>query len=157
MFISPYILAVAWKDLFYLVFGDTGFISSNLGVILVLTTIFTPLSMLIIGNAFSNINAQLEEAGFVITSKRNVIFKITIPLIKHALISSFVLVFIFSISEFSVPAFFGVKVLTTEIFTQFSAFYNHSLAILQSALLIIICIILCFRRENILQMQAFYL
>ncbi len=144
LFISPYILAVAWKDLFYLVFGDVNFISSNFGVILVLTTIFTPLSMLIIGSAFSNINAQLEEAGFVITNRRSVILKITIPLIKHALISSFVLVFIFSISEFSVPAFFGVKVLTTEIFTQFSAFYNHSLAILQSALLIFICIILLF-------------
>lgn len=144
LFISPYILAVAWKDLFYLVFGDVSFISSNFGVILVLTTIFTPLSMLIIGSAFSNINAQLEEAGFVITNRRSVILKITIPLIKHALISSFVLVFIFSISEFSVPAFFGVKVLTTEIFTQFSAFYNHSLAILQSALLIFICIILLF-------------
>ena len=144
LFISPYILAVAWKDLFYLVFGDTGFITSNLGVILVLTTIFTPLSMLVIGNAFSNINAQLEEAGFVITGKKSVIFKITIPLIKHALISSFILIFIFSISEFSVPAFFGVKVLTTEIFTQFSAFYNHSLAILQSALLIFISIILLF-------------
>ena len=144
LFISPYILAVAWKDLFYLVFGDVSFISSNFGVILVLTTIFTPLSMLIIGGAFSSINAQLEEAGFVITNRRSVILKITMPLIKHALISSFVLVFIFSISEFSVPAFFGVKVLTTEIFTQFSAFSNHSLAILQSALLIFICIILLF-------------
>lgn len=144
LFISPYILAVAWKDLFYLLFDDASFTSSNFGLILVLTTVFTPLSMLIIGSAFSNIDAQLEEAGFVITNMKSVILKITLPLIKHALISSFVLVFIFSISEFSVPAFFGVKVLTTEIFTQFSAFYNHSLAILQSGLLIFICIFLLF-------------
>lgn len=144
LFISPYILAVAWKDLFYLLFDNTSFISSNLGVILVLTTVFTPLSMLIIGSAFSNINVQLEETGFVITNMRSVILKITLPLVKHAMISSFVLVFIFSISEFSVPAFLGVKVLTTEIFTQFSAFYNHSLAILQSALLIFVCIFLLF-------------
>ncbi|RLD82585.1 MAG: hypothetical protein DRJ10_04880 [Bacteroidetes bacterium] len=144
LFISPYILAVAWKDFFYLFFNNTGFISSYLGVILVLTSIFTPLSMIIIGSALSNINAQLEETGFVITNFHKVIFKITLPLIKPALMSSFVLVFIFSISEFSVPAFFGVKVFTTEIFTQFSAFYNHSLAILQSALLIFICIFLLF-------------
>ena len=142
LFISPYILAVAWKDFFFIFFNNTSFIASNIGVILVLTTIFTPLSMLIIGSALSNINAHLEETGFVITSLRRVILKITLPLIKPALISSFVLVFIFSISEFSVPAFFGVKVFTTEIFTQFSAFYNHSLAILQSALLILICILL---------------
>ena len=148
LFISPYILAVAWKDFFYLFFNNTDLISSYVGVILVLSSIFTPLSMLIIGSALSNINAQLEESGFVITNFRKVILKITLPLIKPALISSFVLVFIFSISEFSVPAFFGVKVFTTEIFTQFSAFYNHSLAILQSALLILVCVLLLFTEKK---------
>lgn len=148
LFISPYILAVAWKDFFYLFINNTSFISSNIGVILVLTTIFTPLSMLIIGSALSNINTQLEESGFVITNYRRVILKIILPLIKPALISSFVLVFIFSISEFSVPAFLGVKVFTTEIFTQFSAFYNHSLAILQSVMLISICVLLLFAERK---------
>jgi ABC-type Fe3+ transport system permease subunit len=150
LFISPYMLAVAWKDFFYLCFGSTDPISSYIGVILVLTSIFTPLSMLIIGSALSNINAQLEEAGFLITEYRSVIFKIILPLIKSSLLTSFVLVFIFSISEFSVPVFFGVKVFTTEIFTQFSAFYNHSLAILQSTLLILLCLFLLFlERQNI--------
>jgi len=142
LFISPYILAVAWKDFFFLTLNNTTLISSSLGVVIVLTTIFTPLSMLIIGSAFSNINSQLEESGFMITNLTRVITKIILPLIKPALITSFVLVFIFSISEFSVPAFLGVKVFTTEIFTQFSAFYNHSLAILQSSLLIFICVLL---------------
>ena len=144
LFISPYIQAVAWKDFFYMFFGSSNFIFSYAGVILVLLAVFTPLSMLIIGSALSNINLQLEESGFMITNFSGVIFKIILPLIKPALISSFVLVFIFSISEFSVPAFFGLKVFTTEIFTQFSAFYNHSLAILQSALLILICVLLLF-------------
>jgi ABC-type Fe3+ transport system permease subunit len=148
LFISPYILAVAWKDFFYLCFGNTDPLSSYLGVILVLTSIFTPLSMLIIGSALSNINAQLEEAGFVMTGYCSVIFKITLPLIKPALLTSLVLVFIFSISEFSVPVFFGVKVFTTEIFTQFSAFYNHSLALLQSGLLILLCLLLLFSERN---------
>ncbi len=148
LFISPYILAVAWKDFFFIFFGSTTLISSYTGLILVLTSVFTPLSMLITGSAFVNINSQLEESGLVITGFRNVVYKITLPLIKPALITSFILVFIFSISEFSVPAFFGVKVFTTEIFTQFSAFYNHSLAILQSALLIIICILLLFSERK---------
>ncbi len=148
LFISPYILAVAWKDFFYLFFNNANFISSYVGVILVLSLIFTPLSMLIIGSALSNINSQLEEAGTVITNLRRVIFKITLPLIKPSLITSFILVFIFSISEFSVPAFFGVKVTTTEIFTQFSAFYNYSLAVLQSSLLIIICVLLLFAERK---------
>jgi len=144
LFISPYILAVAWKDLFFLVSGNTDIISSAFGVILVLTSIYTPLSILITGNAFSAINATLEESGFITIGFYRTIFKITLPLIKPAIISSFVLVFIFSLSEFSVPAFLGVKVFTTEIFTQFSAFYNHSLAILQSSLLLIVCLLLLF-------------
>ncbi|VAX21826.1 hypothetical protein MNBD_IGNAVI01-562 [hydrothermal vent metagenome] len=148
LFISPYILAVAWKDFFSLLFNDTNYITNSVGVVLVLTTVFTPLSMLIIGSALSNINSKLEETGLIITDLRNVIFKITLPLIKPALVTSFVLVFIFSISEFSVPAFLGIKVFTTEIFTQFSAFYNHSLAIIQSALLIVICILLLFAEKN---------
>ena len=148
LFISPYILAVAWKDFWFILFDNTSSISSSFGVILVLTFIFAPLSMLIIGSALSNINSQLEESGFMITVRRQVVLKIILPLIKPALITSFVLVFIFSISEFSVPAFFGVKVFTTEIFTQFSAFYNHSLAILQSTILVIICVLLLFAEKK---------
>ena len=146
--ISPYILAVAWKDFFFTLFNSTSLSSSYLGVILVLTIIFTPLSMLIIGSAFANINSKIEESSLMITNLQNTILKIILPLIKPAIITSFVLVFIFSISEFSVPVFFGVNVFTTEIFTQFSAFYNHSLAILQSVLLIIICVLLLFAERK---------
>jgi len=148
LFISPYILAVAWKDFFFFFFGNAHAITSVLGVVFVLSTVFAPLSMLIIASALKNIDGQLEEAGMVITNYKAVVFKIILPLIKPALMSSFVLVFIFAISEFSVPAFFGVKVMTTEIFTQFSAFYNHSLAILQSAVLVFICVFLLFSERK---------
>ena len=144
LFLSPYILAVAWKDFFYLFFHNTNLISSNFGLVMILTFVFTPLSMLIIGSAFSNINSEIEEAALIFTKLPKVIVKITLSMLKPAFFTSFVLVFILSISEFSVPAFFGVKVFTTEIFTQFSAFYNHSLAILQSVLLITVCVLLLF-------------
>jgi len=148
LFISPYILAVAWKDFMYLVFHNSKIIPSYFGIIIVLTIVFTPLAMLIIGSTLTNINAQIEESGLVITNFKKVLLKIIFPLIKPAMLTSFILVFIFSISEFSVPAFFGIKVFTTEIFTQFSAFYNHSLAILQSLLLIGICIALLYSERK---------
>ena len=142
--ISPYILAVAWKDVFLNFFSSMGHLSAYFGVILVLTSIYTPLSMLVVGSALSNIDVQFEEAGLMMTKFHRVLFKIVLPLIKPALLSSLVLVFIFSISEFSVPAFFSIRVFTTEIFTQFSAFYNHSTAIMQSVALISICFLLLF-------------
>ncbi len=155
LLISPYILAVAWKDFFRLVFNNSHIISSYFGVIIVLVSVFTPLSMLIIGSALSNINASLEESGLLIMSKKKVFFKITMPLIKPALLSSFVLIFIFSISEFAVPSFFGVEVFTTEIFTQFAAFYNHSLALIQGSILLLICVLLLFIESNYLTNAPF--
>lgn len=156
LFISPYILAVAWKDFFYLFFQVQTTSQPYFALILVLTSVYTPLSMLIIGNAFTSINSQLEEAGFLLTSSLYVVLKITLPLVKPALISSFVLVFIFSISEFTVPALFDVSVFTTEIFTQFSAFYNHSLAILQSLFLVLICVFLLFIDRKQLANAVFF-
>ena len=155
LFISPYILAVAWKDFFFLIFNDTGPVMSGAGVIWVLTTIYTPLSILISGSAFAGIDSQIEESAIMIAGFRKAMIKVILPLIKPALLSSFVLVFIFSISEFSVPAFFGIKVFTTEIFTQFSAFYNHSLAVLQSSLLILICIFLLIGEKEYLSEAPF--
>ena len=155
LFLSPYILAVAWKDLFIMLLGSADFIASFTGLIIVLTSIYTPLSMLIAGSALANINSQMEDSGLVITNRRNMVFKIVLPLIKPALITSFILVFIFSISEFSIPSLFGIRVFTTEIFTQFSAFYNHSLAILQSLLLIVICVLLLFSERKYLSDAPF--
>ncbi|MCF6240769.1 MAG: ABC transporter permease subunit [Bacteroidales bacterium] len=155
LFISPYILAVAWRDFFYLSFNNTALISSAAGTVLVLINIYSPLSVLIIGSALNNIDTQLEESGLLVTNFPKMVFKIILPLIKPAILSSFALIFIFSISEFSVPAFFGIKVFTTEIFTQFSAFYNHSLAILQSLLLILVCVLLLFTEGRYLAGASF--
>ena len=156
LFISPYILAVAWKDFFFFFFNNTHSISSYLGVILVLSSIFTPLSMLIIGSALSHIHQKIVESALMITAFPKVFFRLILPLIKPALLSSFVLIFIFSISEFSVPAFFGVKVFTTEIFTQFAAFYNHSLAITQSVLLILISMTLLLAERKHIANAPFF-
>jgi ABC-type Fe3+ transport system permease subunit len=142
LFVSPYILAVAWKDFFFFVFGSASTLNAYVGVFLVLLTVYTPLTILIVGSALANISAETEESALLFRGRAGVIRYIVLPLIKPALVSSFALVFIFSISNFAVPAFFGVKLFTTEIFTQFSAFYKHTLAILQSLFLIGMCVLL---------------
>jgi len=82
--------------------------------------------------------------------------KIVLPLIRPALTISFLLILIISLSDFSVPAFFGVNTFTTEIFTQFSAFYNHQLAISQSFLLVILCITLLLSENKYLSDAPFF-
>ncbi len=155
LFISPYIWAVAWKDFFFTLTGPTPEMQSYGDLILVQTLIYTPLAMLITGSAFAHINASLEEAGLMVFPIKKVFFKIILPLIKPALLAAFTLIFIFSISEFSVPAFYGLKVFTTEIFTQFSAFYNYNLAILQSTILVLICLLLILSEQKYLSQAPF--
>ena len=144
LFVPPYIYAVAYKDIFNAFLGSLQGGYAMIAVIFLLVIIYVPLALIIIGGALSNTGIEYEEAAWLFTSKRKTIIKILLPLIKPAVFSAFVLVFIFSISEYSIPVFFGVRVYTTEIFTQFSAFYNHSLAVYQSFLLVIICFVLLY-------------
>ncbi|MDO1449608.1 iron ABC transporter permease [Rhodocytophaga aerolata] len=141
LLLPSYITAVAWVDFFVFLGISSAWIYSRVTAIFVLTLIYTPLAVLIFSAALQNINAGLEGAALLITNYRKVFFTIILPLIKPAVFSSLLLIFILSISEFSVPAFLSVDVLTTDIFIQFSAFYNYNVAIAQSSLLILLCVI----------------
>lgn len=156
LLISPYIFAVGWKDgLFWLV-GNSAALYSEAGVVLVHTFVFFPLAMLIVGSGLSQIHSGYEEAGSMMVSFRKMLIKIVLPLIRPALSISFLLILIFSLSDFSVPAFFGVRTFTTEIFTQFSAFYNFPLAIGQSVLLLLICLLLMLAEARYLSDAPFF-
>ncbi len=156
LLISPYIFAVAWKDGFYWLFGNTAAMYSESGVIMVHTFVFFPLAMLIVGSALSHIHAGYEEAGLMVTSFRKMVIKIILPLIRPALTISFLLILIFSLSDFSVPSFFGVRTFTTEIFTQFSALYDFQLAIGQSILLLFLCLLLMLAEARNLSDAPFF-
>ena len=155
LFLSPYILTLSWVDFFVHFEHGKAFIYSFWGVVFVLTLVFTPLSMLVISSGLANINAKLEEAGLMMTSYSQVVFKIIFPLVKPAILSSFILIFVLALSEFSVPAFLSVKVLTTEIFTQFSAFYNHELALANSMILVFISMVLLLTEKAYLADASF--
>ncbi len=156
LLLPSYVVCVAWNDLWLFAGVPKNFIYSLTAVVFILTTIYTPLAAFIIQNGFKNINAGMEEAGMMITSYKHVFFKIVLPLLRPALFSSFILIFILSLSEFAVPSFLSVRVFVTEIFTQFSAFYNYSLAITQSLILTAICLLLLLPERKYLTKEHFY-
>ena len=156
LLVPPYIFAVAWKDGFQWLFGYNSAINPEIGMIIVHTLVLFPLAMLITGTAFSQIHSGLEDAGLIRVSFRKMLLKIVLPLIRPALTISFLLILIISLSDFSVPAFFGVNTFTTEIFTQFSAFYNHQLAISQSFLLVLLCLTLLLSENRYLSDAPFF-
>ncbi len=156
LLVPPYIYAVAWRDGFQWLSGNSAVSSPEAGMIIVHTLVYFPLAMLITGTALSQIHSGLEEAGLMRVSFAGMLAKIVLPLIRPALTISFLLILIISLSDFSVPAFFGVNTFTTEIFTQFSAFYNHQLAIGQSFLLVLLCLTLLLSENRYLSDAPFF-
>lgn len=154
MLISPYIVAVAWRDLFGIWIPQIG--DGAVGVILVHTLIFTPFAMIILFGAFLRINAPMLEAAQMIISYPKLILKILFPLIRPSIGISFILIFIFSLNEFSVPTYFHVNTFITEIFTQFSAFYNTQFALSQSLLLLLFSLLIVAKEIRMLKDSPFF-
>src|SRR3990167_5048278 len=139
LIIPSYITGIAWANLL----GKTGFLNnvfsqytllspesisnfiySTYGASCILSINLFPVVMLVTEYALKSINPRLEGSGLVAGSVFQVFRQITFPLIAPAILSSMMIVFVLSLSEFGVPSLLQINVLTTQIFTQFSAFYN---------------------------------
>ena len=72
---------------------------------------YAPFAYILIGGILRNMDANLEEAATILKTKRlRIIGKITLPIVKPAMISTLLLVFASSMSAYSVPVFLGSPV-----------------------------------------------
>ncbi|MBQ2527525.1 MAG: iron ABC transporter permease, partial [Spirochaetales bacterium] len=72
---------------------------------------YAPFAYIMIGGILRNADANLEEAAQLLgTTRRRMLFKITIPMIMPAVLSTFLLVFSSAMSSFAVPSFLGLPV-----------------------------------------------
>ena len=141
LFIMPYImpswtLALAWNNFFKnsLVGGVPGIFTAITGIstpnwfaygpfpiIMVTGLHYAPFAYILIGGILRNMDSNLEEAAIVMkTSKFRMMFRITIPLVTPAVLSTFILVFSSGMSSFGTPQFLGLPVkyyvLTTQMY-----------------------------------------
>jgi hypothetical protein len=117
LFLPPYILAVAWssvlgkRGLLYKWFGlgepASAFLHSLSGGATILTFAFLPIAILFIKTALAQVHVEIEEAARLEASRGQVLRRITLPLIAPAMLSSGILIFVLTISEFAVPMFLG--------------------------------------------------
>jgi iron(III) transport system permease protein len=90
------------------------------GMIWSLSTHYFPLAYLLMGPAFRVLDIRMEEAA-VISGARNwqVAWRVTLPLLRPAILSTFLLLFIRGLESFEVPRLIGtparINVFTTEI------------------------------------------
>ena len=136
IFIFPYImpqwtLAVVWQNLFNsnAVTGTSnGLLASLFTVqmpawwcvglfpcIIVLGMHYAPFAYILIGGIFKNMDANLEEAATILDTPRWKIFtRVTIPMVKPAILSTILLVAGSTIGSYPVPHYLGLTTLATK-------------------------------------------
>jgi iron(III) transport system permease protein len=137
LIVPPYVMGLAW----IYAGGSSGIVArvtgrdllspltySLAGAIIVLSVCFYPLSMLATEAAARRVDASLEEAALLVASPRQVLWRITLPLIAPSVAAAALIIFALALSEFGVPGLLRARVFTTEIFTAFSALYDFGAA-----------------------------
>lgn len=131
VFIFPYImpqwtLALVWKNLFWsasVTGGADGFIAYFTGIhfpkwwcqgvfpcAMVLGMHYAAFAYILIGGIFKNMDASLEEAATILNTPRwKIVFRITIPMIVPAILSTILLVFSSAVGSYPVAHYVGGK------------------------------------------------
>lgn len=136
IFIFPYImpqwtLAVIWQNLFksnLITGGSNGIFATFFNInmplwwteglfpsIMVLSIHYAPFAYILIGSIFRNMDSNLEEAAVIMdTPKTKMFFKITLPMVYPAILSTILLVFASSMGSYPVPHYLQLSTLATK-------------------------------------------
>ena len=148
IFIFPYImpqwtLAVVWQNLFNsnAVTGTSnGLLAATLGIqmplwwckglfpsLVVLGLHYAPFAYILIGGIFRNMDANLEEAATILdTPKWKIMFRVTLPMAKPAILSTILLVFGSSMGSYPVPHYLGLTTLSTKYVSMNSKYTGEA-------------------------------
>jgi iron(III) transport system permease protein len=127
--LPPYFVALGWAR----VFARIGTSASDWlfgfgGCVLVLSSVFLPITMLLTFASILNVDRRLEEAARLVSGWPGVLRRVTLPLSAPGIVFSLVLVFLLAMGELSVPSFLRYPTLPVLSFTQFAASYNFGAA-----------------------------
>ncbi len=148
IFIFPYImpqwtLAVVWQNLFNsnAVTGTSnGLLAATLGInmplwwckglfpsLVVLGLHYAPFAYILIGGIFRNMDANLEEAATILdTPKWKIMWRVTLPMVKPAILSTILLVFGSAMGSYPVPHYLGLTTLSTKYVSMNSKYTGEA-------------------------------
>ena len=157
IFIFPYImpqwtLAVVWQHMFYSnkVTGTSDGLLAAIfhiyfpswwcqGVFpsaMVLGLHYAPFAYILIGGIFKNMDANLEEAATILdTPKWKIMCKVTLPMIKPAILSTILLVFGSAMGSYPVPHYLNLTTLSTK-YISMNSMYTGEASILAIIMMI---------------------
>ncbi len=127
--LPPYFVALGWARVVARI-GQSGsdWLFGFGGCILVLSSVFLPIAVLLTFASSCNVDRRLEEAARLVSGWPGVLRRVTLPLSAPGIVFSLVLVFLLAMGELSVASFLRYPVLPVLSFTQFTASYNFRAA-----------------------------
>lgn len=167
-YLSPLTGAIAWiylaaprVGLLNHLVGDGLNIYGLGGMIWVMGLFFTPEIYLFASGALRRMDPALEESARVHGSGvLSTTWRITLPLIRPAVLSGMVLVFVSTLGEFSIPVTLGTPigqdVLVTRIYATMEEIPpNHNLAAAFSVLLVSPAVLLLFAHRSLVEGRSY--
>ncbi|MBQ4075192.1 MAG: iron ABC transporter permease [Clostridia bacterium] len=102
------------------------FVYGYFPISLVLGLHYAPFAYILIGGILRNMDANLEEAATILKTRRwRMMMRITLPIVKPALLSTLLLVFSSAMSAYSVPIFLGSPVRYYVLSTKMMSLINN--------------------------------
>ncbi len=170
IFIFPYImpqwtLAVVWQNLFNsnaVVGTSNGLLASLFGILMpkwwcqglfpgavVLGLHYAPFAYILIGDIFRNMDSNLEEAATILnTPKWKIMGRITLPMVKPAILSTILLVFGSAMGSYPVPHYLGFTTLSTK-YISLNSKYTGEASILAIIMMIFGVLILTMNQMSL--------
>ena len=176
IFIFPYImpqwtLAVVWQNMFNsnAVTGTSnGLLVSLFGITMpkwwclglfpsavVLGLHYAPFAYIMIGGIFRNMDANLEEAATILdTPKWRIMCRVTLPMVKPAILSTILLVFGSAMGSYPVPHYLGLTTLSTK-YVSMNSKYTGEASILAIIMMIFGILILGFNQISLKSRKSY--
>ncbi len=130
------------------------------GMVVVFVLSYFPLAYILLRDAFSNIDPDIEEAAWSMGANRaKTFFTVIIPAVTPAILNATLMIFILVIDSFGIPAIIGFEtpMLTTRVFGEFTSEMGGipSRASSGSIILLSISIIILLIQRLYLQKKSF--
>ena len=176
IFIFPYImpqwtLAVVWQNVFNsnAVTGTSnGLLAATLGVqmpmwwckglfpsVIVLGLHYSAFAYILVGGIFRNMDANLEEAATILdTPKWKTMFRVTLPMVKPAILSTILLVFSSAMGSYPVPHYLGLTTLSTK-YVSLNSRYTGEASILAIIMMIFGIVIMLMNQMSLRSRKSY--
>ncbi|PID40499.1 MAG: hypothetical protein CR984_02870 [Proteobacteria bacterium] len=157
--LPAYIHAIAWtylstpRNVFYRLIPEG--IYSLYGAAFILAFAYFPFIVILTSCGLAGMDRRLEDAARLQRGPISVFTTITLPLAGPHIFSGAVIVFLFSLFDYGVPALMRVQVYPVETVAQFSVFYNEGAATALSLPVIVLGLLLVSIQWRFMQDRSY--